>query len=98
MNILSNKHRNIAGKIIEKIAGFFKKKGYLLSLLNSRDLKIQKINPLIILLTSPTFSLAITGTPHAKASPIFVGEHAFCEKEFFLKLNMTSEIPNNLIL
>ena len=25
MNILSNKHRNIAGKIIEKIAGFFKK-------------------------------------------------------------------------
>ena len=35
--------------IIQKIAGFFKKRGYLISILNSRDLKIQKINPLIIL-------------------------------------------------
>ncbi len=34
--------------IIQKISGFFKKKNNLLSLLNSRDLKIQKFNPLIV--------------------------------------------------
>ena len=34
--------------IIQKIAVFLKKKNNLLSLLNSRDLKIQRFNPLII--------------------------------------------------
>ncbi len=74
--------------IIQKIAGFFKKKSNLLSLLNSRDLKIQKFNPLIIV----SFLIVFSSIFFISSSLINVKnkEHASNLKE----ITETSEFSN----